>query len=87
MKFSFVADKLQERQRLNIFLRENGVSAALIKKIKFTPDGILVNGEKKNTDYMVQPGDIVEINTADEDMDSTVIPQRGEMNIVYMDDF
>ncbi|MBR5520715.1 MAG: RluA family pseudouridine synthase [Oscillospiraceae bacterium] len=86
MKFSFVADKLQERQRLNIFLRENGVSAALIKKIKFTPDGILVNGEKKNTDYMVQPGDIVEINTADEDMDSTVIPQRGEMNIVYMDD-
>lgn len=87
MIFSFTVKEEQHRMRLNIFLRESGVSAALIKKIKFTPDGILVNGEKKNTDYLLNSGDIVEINIADEATDSTVIPQQGEMNIVYMDDF
>ncbi len=85
MNFSFTVKETQHRMRLNIFLRESGVSAALIKKIKFTPDGILVNGEKKNTDYLLNSGDTVEINTADDDMDSTVIPQQGELDIVYMD--
>ena len=59
MNFSFTVKEEQHRKRLNIFLRESGVSAALIKKIKFTPDGILVNGEKKNTDYLLNSGDIV----------------------------
>ena len=85
MKFSFTVREDQHRMRLNIFLRESGVSAALIKKIKFAPDGILVNCEKKNTDYLLNAGDVVEINTADDDMDSTVIPQNGPLNIVYMD--
>ena len=54
MKFAFTVKENEDRMRLNIFLRNNGVSAALIKKIKFLPDGILVNGEKKNTDHGLQ---------------------------------
>ena len=86
MKFSFTVKELQHGMRLNIFLRENGVSAALIRKIKFTPDGMLVNGEKKNADWLLNAGDVVEINTADDTMESTVIPQQGKLDIVYMDD-
>lgn len=86
MKFVFTVKESENKMRLNIFLRHSGVSAALIKKLKFLPDGILVNGEKKNTDYILSAGEAVEINTTDEDMDSTVIVQSGPLDIVYQDD-
>lgn len=86
MKFVFTVKESENKMRLNIFLRHSGVSAALIKKLKFLPDGILVNGEKKNTDYILSAGETVEINTTDEDMDSTVIVQSGPLDIVYQDD-
>ena len=86
MKFTFTVKETEDKMRLNIFLRNNGVSAALIKKIKFLPDGIMVNGEKKNTDHILSAGDGVEINTSDDNMDSTVIVQTGPLDIVYQDD-
>ena len=86
MKFSFSVADSQDKMRLNIFLRESGVSAALIKKIKFLPDGILVNGEKKNTDHILSRGDKIEINTADDDMQTTVIAQNGKLDILYLDE-
>ena len=86
MNYKFQVKESENKMRLNIFLRHSGVSAALIKKLKFLPDGILVNGEKKNTDYMLSAGETVEINTTDEDMDSTVIVQSGPLDIVYQDD-
>lgn len=86
MNFKFTVKETEDKMRLNIFLRTNGVSAALIKKIKFLPEGILVNGEKKNTDCILAAGDSVEINTSDEEMASTVIAQHGPLDIVYQDD-
>ncbi len=85
MNYKFQVKESENKMRLNIFLRHSGVSAALIKKLKFLPDGILVNGEKKNTDYILSTGETVEINTTDEDMDSTVIVQSGPLDIVYQD--
>lgn len=86
MNYKFQVKESENKMRLNIFLRHSGVSAALIKKLKFLHDGILVNGEKKNTDYILSAGETVEINTTDEDMDSTVIVQSGPLDIVYQDD-
>ena len=85
MNYKFRVKESEEHTRLNIFLRQSGVSAAQIKKLKFQPDGILVNGEKKNVDYFVQTGDVVEINTTDRYTDTTVISQTGPLNIVYQD--
>ncbi len=85
MNFRFDVKKENGGQRLNAFLRESGVSAALIKKIKFTSNGILVNGIKQNTDYNLEAGDTVEINTSDEESGSTVIVQDGYLDIVYLD--
>lgn len=86
MNFRFHVKEDEDHTRLNVFLRQSGVSAAQIKKLKFQPRGILVNGEKKNTDYYLKAGDVVEINTTDDDMDSTVIVQSGPLDIVYLDD-
>lgn len=86
MNYKFNVSENEHNMRLNIFLRSKGVSAALIRKIKFLPDGIMVNGEKRNADYMLSGGDKVEINTSDEDMDTTVIAQQGHLDIIYEDE-
>ena len=73
---------------LTAFLRSSGVSLALIKKIKFQENGILVDGVRQNTDYKVKTGQTVTINVADTNEDaekSTVIPQDIPINIVYQD--
>lgn len=86
MNYKFNVSENEHNMRLNIFLRSKGVSAALIRKIKFLPDGIMVNGEKRNADYMLSGGDKVEINTSDEDMDTTVIAQQGHLDVLYEDE-
>ena len=89
MTVNFTVREEHQGANLTAFLRESGVSLALIKKIKFQPDGILVDGVKQNTDYKVQAGQKITINVADTVEDaqkSTVIPQDIPMDIVYMDD-
>ncbi len=88
MTVAFIVGNQHQGNTLTAFLRQSGVSLALIKKIKFLPDGILVNGVKQNTDYKVNQGDEIVINVADTQEDaekSTVIPQDIPMNIVYED--
>ena len=89
MQVNFVVKDEHQGKSLTAFLRENGVSLALIKRIKFLPDGILVDGVKQNSDYKVKTGEQVVINaadTAENAQKSTVIPQDIPMDIVYMDD-
>ncbi|MBE6878722.1 MAG: RluA family pseudouridine synthase [Ruminococcaceae bacterium] len=89
MTVNFTVKEQSDGSTLTAFLRGEGVSLALIKKIKFQPDGILVDGVRQNTDYKVKTGQTVAINVSDtrEDAEkSTVIPQDIPMNIVYMDD-
>ena len=89
MQINFVVKSENEGKSLTAFLRENGVSLALIKRVKFLPDGILVDGVKQNSDYKVKSGQKIVVNAADtaENAEkSTVIAQDIPMNIVYMDD-
>ena len=88
MQINFVVKSEDEGKSLTAFLRGNGVSFALIKRVKFLPEGILVDGVKQNSDYKVKTGQHVVVNAADtaENAEkSTVIPQDIPMNIVYMD--
>lgn len=89
MRIEFVVAAEHEGKSLTAFLREMGVSLALIKRVKFLPDGILVDGVKQNSDYKVKNGQNVVVNaadTAENTEKSTVIPQNIPMDIVYMDD-
>ena len=89
MQIEFFVKSEDEGKSLTAFLRGNGVSLALIKRIKFLPDGIMVDGVKQNSDYKVKTGQTVVVNVADtaENADkSTVIAQDIPMDIVYMDD-
>ncbi len=83
MEHCFIACREDAGLSLHVFLRRKGASVALIKKVKFLPDGITVNGEKQNTDYRIRENDRVILNDTDREMKSTVIPVYGEMDIVY----
>lgn len=88
MTVDFIVNEQDNLSTLTAFLRSSGVSLALIKKIKFLDDGILVDGVKQNTDYKVKTGQKVTINVADTNEDtakSTVIPQDILFEIVYQD--
>ena len=85
MEYTFTADENREHERLNFFLKRYGVSTALIKKIKFSESGIKVNGVRQNANYRLHAGDIVTINTDDESEETTVISQKGDLDIVYED--
>ena len=88
MTVTFKVGQYDDMATLTAFLRSSGVSLALIKKIKFQENGILVDGVRQNTDYKVKAGQTVTINVADTNEDaekSTVIPQDIPINIVYQD--
>lgn len=88
MCVEFVVDDKNAGKSITAFLRENGVSLALIKRVKFLPQGILVDGIKQNSDYKLRAGQKVSVNvqdTAEDVQKSTVAAQNLPINILYMD--
>lgn len=86
MQLQYFVSRKSEGERLNIFLRKNGVSLAQIKKVKFLPDGILVDGQKQNTDYLLKAGQAVTVNIYDSRPADSVKARYRPMDIVYLDE-
>lgn len=90
MVIDFEVTQQEETEPLGMFLRKRGVSFALVKRLKFLEGGILVDGERQNTNYRLKQGQKVEIDVQDrpdEVAKSVVVPQDIPMNIAYMDNF
>jgi len=66
-----------------------GFSVNLIKKLKFSPDGILVNGQWVTVRYQLKRGDILSLRTEDkpEDVSPYIIPVNLPIDILYEDEF
>ena len=68
---------------------ELGYSANLIKKLKFSPDGIKVNGKWVTVRYVLQNGDILSLDIEDkpEDVSSYIIPVNLPIEVIYEDSY
>ncbi len=87
MYLKYTVKKEEESTRLNVFLREKGVSLAHIKRMKFIENGILVDNIKRNTDYILKENEVVQILlNINEEKETTVIPEDMDLNIVYEDE-
>ncbi len=66
-----------------------GYSVNLIKKLKFSPDGIKVNGEWVTVRYELKRGDILSLATEDkeEDVSPYIIPVDLPIDLIYEDEF
>ena len=68
--------------------RDMGYSSGMLKKLKFSPGGILVNGEFVTVRYILQEGDILSIACEDTDDDTSpyITPVDLPLGIAYEDE-
>lgn len=66
-----------------------GYSITLIKKLKFSPDGIKVNGEWVTVRYELKSGDVLSLAVEDkpEDVSPYIIPIDLPLEVIYEDEF
>ncbi len=82
MKHTYKIEK--RNQRIDEFLKEEGLSSKYIKDIKMNGD-IQVNGVHKTVRYHLQVGDLLELFPPKEE--STVTPVYIPLDIVYEDEW
>ena len=73
----------------DVLKSELGFSVNLIKKLKFSEDGIRVNGKWVTVRYTLQHGDVLSLVTEDkpDDVSPYIIPVDLPLGIVYEDEF
>lgn len=73
-------------QKADTLLRkELGLSGTVIRRIKWLPDGILLDGERVFTSRRVEPGQVLTVRLSDPERRSGVVPAPGPLDIVYED--
>ena len=73
-------------QKVDTLLRkELGLSGTVIRRIKWLPEGILLDGERVFTSRRVEAGQVLSVLVADPELRSGVTPVPGPLDIVYED--
>lgn len=84
-----VIDKEIAGKDIRTLLRQDmGFSSAMVKKLKFTEGGILVNGGFVTVRYELREGDVLALAVEDrqEDVSPYIIPVELELPVLYEDD-
>ncbi|MDL2325044.1 RluA family pseudouridine synthase, partial [Ruminococcaceae bacterium OttesenSCG-928-A16] len=68
--------------KLGLFLRRQGLSASLIKSIKYTPNGLCVNGVQAKTNQLLQSGNTVAV-TLPNDAAPALEPEELPLEILF----
>jgi len=83
-------DESNEGKTIRSLLRgDMGYSSAMLKKLKFSEGGILVNGEFRTVRYELKFGDVLSlaIEDTEEDVSPYIIPVELPIGICYSDSF
>ena len=86
MRLTFQVDGDAQGRRLSDFLRRRGLTAGLIKTVKYLPGGLLVDGLPARTDLRLAAGQTVEVELPPQP-ETAVPPQPMPLEILYEDDF
>ncbi|MGN1410777.1 MAG: RluA family pseudouridine synthase [Eubacteriales bacterium] len=72
-----------------VLKKDLGFSVNLIKKLKFSPDGIKVNGQWVTVRYELKRGDMLYLATEDkpEDVSPYIIPVQLPLDVIYEDEY
>ena len=72
---------------LTLTRRDLGFSSALLKKLKFTEGGILVNGQFVTVRYVLQEGDVLffAMDDREEDVSPYIVPAPLSLPVLYED--
>ena len=76
----------QEGLTVKALLRRAGLSGALLRRIKWLEDGILLDGERVTVRAAVRTGQTLAVRLGDTEVKSDILPAPGPLTIVYEDD-
>ena len=65
--------------------RHMALSGTVVRRIKWLPDGILVDGQRVNTRFQPAEGQILSVRLSDPERRSGIVPNPGPLDIVYED--
>ena len=71
---------------LQVIKRCTSVSAAHLKRLKFSERGITVRGERVTVRYVLKDGDVLSLATEDEESGESATPTELPLDIVYEDE-
>ncbi len=63
-----------------------GLSGTVIRRIKWFPDGILLDGEKVTTRHLPKDGQILDVRLSETERRSGIVSAPGDLDIIYEDD-
>ena len=66
--------------------RRLGLSGTVVRRVKWLPDGILVDGVRVNTRFCPQEGQVLSVRLSDPERRSGICPAPGPLDIVYEDE-
>ena len=82
-----VIDETLHGKTLGQLLRlELHFSSKMIKYLKYRPDGLLVNGERRTVRYLLQTGDVLELATEDSQSSPKIKAVDLPLEILYEDE-
>ena len=67
-------------------LGEVGISVAMLKHLKFLPDGILVNGKHVTVRHILCEGETLFVKCEDDEPSENIVPSDIKVEIAYEDD-
>ena len=83
-RLMFQAESCQKGMPLREFLRRQGITASLIRDVKYRGDGFWADGKPVFTDYLLQGGEKISLELPPE-KDTGVLPQELPLHISYED--
>ena len=63
-----------------------GLSGTVVRRVKWLPEGILLDGVRVNTRVCPAEGQVLSVQLSDPERRSGILPAPGEVNIVYEDE-
>lgn len=85
--FTYTAEENYIGENIKTLLKQKfKMSSSLISSLKRAEDGILVNGEKKYVNYIIQKGDYVKLTMREEGSSENIVSVEMPLDIVYEDE-
>ena len=63
-----------------------GLSGTVVRRVKWLPDGILVDGQRVNPRYCPTAGQVLSVQLSDPERRSGIVPAPGPIDIVFEDE-
>ena len=63
-----------------------GLSGTVVRRVKWLPKGILLDGVRVNTRFCPAEGQVLSVQLSDPERRSGILPAPGELDIVYEDE-